>query len=68
MPTRVKLLLTLMYAVNVTISYLLMLAIMTYNVGYFIAIVGGLAAGHFIFFSEASATAAPDTCCAAPLP
>ncbi len=67
-PTRVKLALTAMYAVNVAISYLLMLAIMTYNVGYFIAIVLGLAAGHLAFFSEASATAAPDSCCAAPLP
>ena len=67
-PTRVKLALAAMYAANVAISYLLMLAVMTYNVGYFIVIVLGLAAGHLAFFGEASATAAPDACCATPLP
>ncbi|CAL5221667.1 g3896 [Coccomyxa viridis] len=60
---RVKVALTLLYAVNVAISYLLMLAIMTYNVGYFFAIVVGLAAGYFAFFNSASPTATSDVCC-----
>ena len=38
-----------LYAINIGFSYLLMLAIMTYNVGYFIVIVLGLATGHFLF-------------------
>ena len=62
-----RLLLTLLYGVNVAISYLLMLAVMTYNVGYFVVIVLGLSLGHYLFFSEASATAPADTCCPQPL-
>lgn len=62
-----RLFLTLLYGVNVGISYLLMLAVMTYNVGYFIVIVLGLALGHYIFFSEDSALAPADTCCPQPL-
>ena len=62
--SRVRLALTVLYAVNVAISYLLMLAIMTYNVGYFFAIVGGLSVGYFLFFSAASPTASADVCCA----
>ena len=65
--TQARLFLTLLYALNVTISYLLMLAIMTYNAGYFIIIVLGLALGHFLSFSEASASAPADTCCPQPL-
>ncbi len=62
-----RLFLTLLYGVNVAISYLLMLAVMTYNVGYFIIIVLGLALGHYLCFSEASALAPADTCCPQPL-
>ncbi len=62
--SRIRLGLTVLYAVNVAISYLLMLAVMTYNVGYFFAIVGGLAVGYFLFFSPASPTASADVCCA----
>ena len=65
--TQARLVLTLLYALNVTISYLLMLAVMTYNVGYFIIIVLGLALGHFFSFNEASASAPADTCCPQPL-
>lgn len=61
--TRVRLALTLLYAVNVAISYMLMLAIMTYNVGYFFAIVAGLAVGYFIFYNSASPSASSDVCC-----
>jgi copper transporter 1 len=61
-----RLLLTLLFGVNVAISYLLMLAVMTYNVGYFIIIVAGLMAGHYIFFNAALPFAAPDICCGGP--
>eukprot|EP01025_Chloroclados_australasicus_P042527 TRINITY_DN4523_c0_g1_i1.p8 TRINITY_DN4523_c0_g1~~TRINITY_DN4523_c0_g1_i1.p8 ORF type:complete len:131 (+),score=5.54 TRINITY_DN4523_c0_g1_i1:251-643(+) len=37
-----------LYTVNVAISYLLMLAIMTYNLGYFLVIVVGLGIGSLI--------------------
>ncbi len=63
-----RVVLTVLYGVNVAISYLLMLAVMTYNVGYFVVIVLGLAIGHFIFFGIASPMASPDICCAAQLP
>ena len=45
-----KLLLSLLYGINLALAYLLMLAVMTYNVGYLIVIVFGLTTGHFIFF------------------
>jgi len=48
-PLVIRLLLSLLYALNLTTSYLLMLAVMTFNVGYFLAIISGLALGHFIF-------------------
>ena len=40
---------SLLYAINLACSYLLMLAVMTFNVGYFFVIVGGLALGNFLF-------------------
>lgn len=46
---------SLLYGLNIATSYLLMLAVMTYNVGYFFIIVAGLALGHFIFLPAASA-------------
>ena len=46
-----RLLLSLAYGANVTTSYMLMLAVMTFNVGYFITIVAGLTVGHFLLFS-----------------
>ncbi|KAK9813836.1 hypothetical protein WJX73_001095 [Symbiochloris irregularis] len=46
-----RLLLSLAYGGNVITSYFLMLAVMTYNVGYFIVIVLGLSVGHYAFSS-----------------
>ena len=40
---------SLLYAVNLSFSYLLMLAVMTFNVGFFFVIVLGLALGNFLF-------------------
>lgn len=65
LPTRIGL--TALYALNVTTSYLLMLAVMTFNVGYFITVVAGLALGHFIFFPASQARDSPgmlsEACC-----
>lgn len=47
--TAAKALHSLLYALNLSFSYLLMLAVMTYNAGYFFVIVLGLALGNFVF-------------------
>jgi Ctr copper transporter family len=61
----VRLLATLLYAANVTTAYLLMLAVMTYNVGYLLVVVAGLAAGHHLF-AQPGQTTASDVCCVQP--
>ncbi len=38
-----------MYAMNLGLAYLLMLAVMTYNVGLFFIVIFGLAVGNFVF-------------------
>ena len=50
-PTAAKAIHSLLYGMNLSCSYLLMLAVMTYNVGYFFVIVLGLALGNFLFSS-----------------
>ena len=59
--------LTATYAVNVVLAYLLMLAVMTYNLGCVLAVVTGLVLGYFIFLSGqadgAAARAQADMCC-----
>jgi len=44
-----------LYAVNVTLGYLLMLAAMSYDVGVFVCVIVGLAGGHMIFFRKPAA-------------
>lgn len=52
-PTEPQMLgLTGLYGLNLLMSYLLMLAAMTYNVGIFIAAILGLCAGHHVFYRE----------------
>lgn len=43
-----KLWLALLYTLNMGTSYLLMLAVMTYNIGFCVAVVLGLGAGYFM--------------------
>lgn len=47
-----RVMLSVLYMVNLGTGYLLMLAVMTFNVGYFFAVVAGLGAGYFLFFDR----------------
>mmetsp|Transcript_20929 Transcript_20929/g.45768 ORF Transcript_20929/g.45768 Transcript_20929/m.45768 type:complete len:160 (-) Transcript_20929:1204-1683(-) len=42
-----------LYTLNISTGYLLMLAVMTYNVGYLFAVLGGLGLGHLLFMDPA---------------
>jgi uncharacterized RDD family membrane protein YckC len=44
-----KVIITLSYLVSTTLSYLLMLVVMTFNGGLFLACVFGLSFGYFVF-------------------
>lgn len=61
---KARLILGLIYALNVFFAYMLMLAIMTYNGGIFIAVVVGLAVGHAIFLRPSTGSVLNDVCCA----
>jgi solute carrier family 31 (copper transporter), member 1 len=45
-------LVSLLYLLKMFLAYILMLVIMTYNVGLFFAIIFGLSIGHFFFFTK----------------
>ena len=64
---RARTTLTAAYAVNVVLAYMLMLAVMSYNVGCLVAVVAGLVAGHYFFTSGAASglagRAQADPCC-----
>ena len=59
-----RLTLGFVYAINVFLAYMLMLAIMTYNGGIFITVVLSLALGHAIFLRPSSGSFLSDVCCA----
>ena len=49
------------YMLRIGVSYLLMLIVMTYNCGLFLAVVFGMSLGHFIFRPGQAALA--EACC-----
>ncbi|MCO5604902.1 hypothetical protein L7F22_059076 [Adiantum nelumboides] len=51
-PLTTKLLLTLIFGIRVGLAYLLMLAVMSFNAGVFIAVVLGFSVGFFVFRSD----------------
>mmetsp|Transcript_45220 Transcript_45220/g.134963 ORF Transcript_45220/g.134963 Transcript_45220/m.134963 type:complete len:101 (-) Transcript_45220:375-677(-) len=59
-----KLVLAALYAGNMLTSYMLMLAVMTYNSGCFLAVILGLGLGFLLFVDAGSAAAnRSDSCC-----
>lgn len=53
---------SLLYLLSVTFSYLIMLMVMTFNVGIFFTVLLGLATG-FYFFGQTRSNSASDLCC-----
>lgn len=56
---------SLLYTANITTGYMLMLAVMSFNVGYFLSVVAGMGLGHFLFFNKPwhLEMARVDACC-----
>lgn len=60
-------LLALLYTLNMAIAYLLMLAVMTYNVGFFVVIILGFGLGHYVTSGQRiKAMQGGDLCCPVP--
>eukprot|EP01108_Squamamoeba_japonica_P000015 TRINITY_DN10017_c0_g1_i1.p1 TRINITY_DN10017_c0_g1~~TRINITY_DN10017_c0_g1_i1.p1 ORF type:complete len:154 (+),score=48.06 TRINITY_DN10017_c0_g1_i1:62-523(+) len=59
----VRIVRTLLHMVQLTFSYFIMLIAMTYNVGYFMCIVGGAGAGYFAFAKVRAASSEVASCC-----
>eukprot|EP00897_Mesotaenium_endlicherianum_P005511 jgi/Mesen1/4989/ME000248S04277 len=56
---------TSLYAVNAACSYIIMLIVMTFNGGLFLAVVFGLACGYFFFgITRNTIAASSEICCA----
>lgn len=53
---------SILFGINVGAGYLLMLAVMTFNVGVCLTIVVGLSVGFFIFHSTSESTSRADMC------
>lgn len=51
-----------LYAAHIGTGYLLMLAVMTFNVGFFFAVVAGMGIGHFLFHQKGSGPLVTDIC------
>lgn len=65
-PLAARLIATLLYGVNMTLGYFLMLIVMTYNIGYTLAVIVGLMIGFFAFGgADGSSGAGPEECCEA---
>lgn len=65
-PLRSRLQHSALYVANLASGYLLMLAVMSYNAGFFAVVVLSMGAGHFLFFSQAPwhlSVARGDACC-----
>ncbi len=49
LPVGTRVLIAFIYMLNITLAYVLMLAVMSFNAGVFIAAVGGVTIGYWIF-------------------
>ena len=60
---------SLLYTANIATSYLLMLAVMTFNAGYFVTVVLSMGLGHFLFARRAGQLGVlrQDPCCDVPI-
>lgn len=63
--TPLRAVLCVLYAINILLSYMLMLAVMTFNAWYMVVLVVGLAVGHFMWYPLRAdgEQASADGCC-----
>jgi hypothetical protein len=67
-PRAKKVVMGLLYSVQVCMGYLLMLVAMTYQVELFIAVIVGLGLGHTLLNTSAPVAETADPCCVPPVP